>query len=98
MQGSFYFSTEVGTAHHQETFVLVSETVDKFVIIFAVIISAFGKLPVHAFDIRLHFEDMFESKFCLLHHGTLIAEDHHLWQVTDSTFAGNGNDTGSRLL
>ena len=76
----------------------MSDTVDKFVIIFAVIISAFGKLPVHAFDVCLHFEDVFESQFRLLHHGTLITENHHLRQVTDSTFSGNGNDAGSGLL
>ena len=76
----------------------MSETVDEFMVFFAVIIGAFGKLLVHAFDVCLHFEDVFESQFRLLHHSTLITENHHLWQVTDSTFAGNGNDAGSGLL
>ena len=98
LQGPFYFGTEVGTAHHQETFVLMGEAVDKFMVIFAVVIGAFGKLPVHAFDVGLHLEDVFKGKFGFLHHRVIIAEDHHLGQVTDSTFTRNCNNAGSGLL
>ena len=55
-------------------------------VFFAVIIGAFGKLLVHAFDFCLHFEkDAFESQFRLLYYVqniTLRIWDYHLLQVT----------------
>ena len=67
----------------------MSETVDEFMVFFAVIISAFGKLLVHTFNVGLHLKDMLKGKFSLLHHSTFIAENHYLRQVTDSTFAAD---------
>ena len=76
----------------------MGKTVYQFLIIFTVIIGAFGQLPVHTLYISLHLKNMLKSKFRLLHDGTLITEYHHLRQVPDRTFAGNGHNTGSGLL
>ena len=98
LKGTFYFGTIVCTAHHQKTLVFMGKTVYQFLIIFTVIIGAFGQLPVHTLYISLHLKDMLKSKFRLLHDGTLITEYHHLRQVPDRTFTGNGHNTGSGLL
>ena len=68
----------VCTAHHQETFILVGEAVDQFLIIFAVIVGTFGELLIHTLYVGLHLKNMLKGKFCLLHHSTLVAEYHHL--------------------
>ena len=98
LERALYFGTVVGAAHHQKTFVFVSEAVNQFLVILAVVIGTFGKLPIHAFDARLHLKNMLEGKFSLLHYGALVTEYHHLGQIPDSTFARNGNNAGSGLL
>lgn len=74
------------------------EAVNQFPVVLAFIIGALGKLPIHTFHAGLHLEDVLESKLGLLHHGALIAEHHHLRQVADGTFAGNGHSARSGLL
>ncbi len=76
----------------------MGEAVYQFLILLAVVIGAFGKLPVHALDVRLHLEDVLKGKFRLLHHGALVTEYHHLRQVADGALAGNGDNAGSGLL
>ena len=98
LKSTLYLGTIISAAHHQKAFVLVGKAVYQLLIILAVIIGTFGKLLVHTFDVGLHLKDMLKGKFSLLHHSTFIAENHYLRQVTDSTFAGDGNNTGSGLL
>ncbi len=98
LKRALYLGTVVGTTHHQETFIFVGEAVNQFLVILAVVVGTFGKLQVHTLNISLHLKNMLEGKFGLLHHSTLVTEYHHLGQIPDSTFAGNGNNTGSGLL
>ena len=98
LERALYFSTVVGASHHQETFVFVGEAVNQFLVILTIVVGTFGKLLIHAFDARLHLKNMLEGKFSLLHYGALVTEYHHLGQIPDSTFTGNGNNAGSGLL
>ena len=76
----------------------MGKAIDQLLIVLAVIIGTFGKLSVHALDIGLHLKNMLESEFGFLHDGTLVTEYHHLGQIADGTFAGNGDNTGCGLL
>ena len=98
LERTLYLGLIVGTAHHQEAVVLVRETVDELLIVLAFVVGTVGQLLVHALDVGLHLEDVFEGQFGFLHHRPLVAQHHHLRQVADGTFAGDGYRTRRGVL
>ena len=74
------------------------EAVDELLIVLAFVVGAVGQFLVHALDVGLHLEDVFESQLGFLHHRPLVAQYHHLRQVADGTFAGDGYRTRRGVL
>ena len=98
LERALYLGLIVGASHHQKAVVLVREAVDELLIVLTLVVGTVGQFLVHALDVGLHLEDVFEGQLGFLHHRPLVAQHHHLRQVADGTFTWDGYHTRRGVL
>ena len=97
-QRALYLGLVVLGAHHHVALVLGGVLLYQLQVALALVVGALGQLLVHLVQSLLHAGVVGKCLLCLLAHGGVVLQYHHLWQVAYLGVAGHADVACSGFL